>query len=124
MDKKLVLTIHGPFAYVEDTPNVGFVTLMAPMCPQHKGGISALGADSEYPFKGNYCNTGLGAPKPVVYNIKIKASPATSTCVKGDGVILSTTDRPPGGFNPADWRFWLTLPKPYCYVTVNPAKAI
>jgi hypothetical protein len=124
MDKKLALTIHGPFAYVDNFPNVGFVTLMAPMCPQHKGGISSLGFDDEYGFHGNFCNTALGAQKPFIYNISIKVTPASFTDVKGEGVILSTNDRPKDGFDPATWRFWLTLPKPDYYVTVNPAKAI
>jgi hypothetical protein len=37
----LVLTINGPFAYVDNFPQRGYMTLMAPMCPQHLGGFLA-----------------------------------------------------------------------------------
>jgi hypothetical protein len=120
----LVLTVHGPFAYVEDQEGIGSITLMAPMCSQHKGGISTIDKDSEFIFAGNGCNQpagGAGA-KTYKYELKINAGNVTGQTWYGQGSVLPCP-KPSGGLNPNIWRFWITVPKPDALVKVNPIDA-
>src|SRR5580692_10426439 len=118
----LVITVNGPFAYVNDCPQRGYLTLMAPMCTQHLGGISSIEADNQYVFKDfNYRNhpANLGNCKAHLYELKIKGG--NPLCARPEGFLRCP---PPGnGFEPREWRFWLTLPKPNSMVPVNPVIA-
>lgn len=121
----LVITINGPFAYVENLKK-GFITLMAPMCPQHMAGIASIEAKNQFVFdkaKMNCRNhqANLGGCWAHLYELRFKHSKVTKTAQTG-GVFLPCP-KPPKGFDPKAWRFWLTLPIPNKLVAVNPVNA-
>lgn len=118
----LVITVLGPFAYVPNAPMHGFITLMAPLCPLHSGGISGVGKDCEFLFTGNRCNRGTDfkARKPFVYALGIHAGD-TDPKWKKEGNVLKVA-KATSDYDPKHWRFWVVLPLPDLFVTVNPVK--
>jgi hypothetical protein len=120
----LVLTVNGPFAYVDNFPLRGYMTLMAPMCPQHLGGISSIEAQNQYIFKDvNYRNhpAHMGHCKAHLYELKLHPGNVNSTIFHGN---FLPCPNPTNGFEPKEWRFWLKLPKPNIVVAVNPVDAV
>jgi hypothetical protein len=122
----LVITINGPFAYVENYPKEGLITLMAPMCPQHVAGIASIEAGNQVIFNKTQVNcrnhpANLGHCDAHLYELRIKHGKVTSSSKKG-GIFLPCP-KPPKDFDPKAWRFWLTLPNPNELVAVNPVKA-
>jgi hypothetical protein len=119
----LIVTINGPFAYVNNYPQAGTLTLMAPMCPQHLAGISSIAEDEQY-ILGNVNPRNhppkFGLCKPNVYDLRI--NPGVVCSSKWIGSYLSCPT-PQGGFDPMAWRFWLRVPKPNVFVAVNPVLA-
>jgi hypothetical protein len=117
----LVITINGPFAYLDDSKK-GNLRLMAPMCPQHRCVISSIEPRNQYVIeqynrlnhKANYggcksCHYELGfthhASKPSVDPSFLPCTPTYKT------------------FHPERWRFWLSLPWPNIIVPVDPVPA-
>jgi len=118
----LLLTIQGPFAYVPNYPVFGLVTLMAPLCSQHKGGISSIGSGCEFIFAGNGCNRRGISRSEYEYSLGLKVGSISNTSWKRQGNVLNI---PPDGikFDPSIWRFWVVLPLPDVLVTINPVNA-
>jgi hypothetical protein len=120
----LVLTIQGPFAYVPNYPVLGLITLMAPMCSQHKGGISGIGKGCEFLFRGNCCNQGTSFAESSAfeYALGLNVGSSDNPVWKKEGSVLSI---PRNGkkFDSSDWRFWIIMPMPDIFVTVNPVDA-
>jgi hypothetical protein len=121
----LVITVNGPFAYVNNYPQRGFMTLMAPMCAQHVAGIASIEADNQYVFKDKVnCRNHpakLGNCEAHLYELKLNSG--NVTCMKQCGNFLPCPT-PENGFEPKEWRFWLKLPKPNIIVAVNPIDAV
>jgi len=119
----LIVTINGPFAYVNDHPAVGFLTLMAPMCSQHKAGISTIETGEQYVL--SRCN-GRNHPANHVgcdsheYGLRIGTGSVNSTDWIGEFVSCPTPTDP---WDARDWRFWLHVPKPNVVLSVNPGEA-
>lgn len=120
----LAITVLGPFGYAESYPLSQFITVMAPMCSQHKGGMSGIGQDAEFQFQGNECNRG-GSFTPCTgftYQLGINPGNVANTSWVGAGspvpVPVKTTS-----LDPCKWRFWVVLPKPDVLVSVNPIRA-
>jgi hypothetical protein len=120
----LVITVNGPFAYVCNFPQRGFLTLMAPMCPQHLGGISSIESENQYAFEEyNHRNhkANLGGCAAHLYELKINPGNAPYATPSGN---LLTCLAPKNGFDPREWRFWLKLPTPNIVVPVDPVHAL
>lgn len=115
----LIVTINGPFAYVNDYP-VGCITLMAPMCSQHRAGISTIEAGEQYVLekcnKRNHPANHVGCDSHK-YELKIQASHPSSTVWIGEYL---TCPKPSKDWDAKDWRFWLQLPKPNVIFSINP----
>jgi hypothetical protein len=118
----LALTFNGPFAYIDQYPERGYITLMAPMCGQHKAGISGIDPGNEYILAGNGCNhpSGLGGLSAKKYELRIDPGQAPSGTWSGPTLECPT---PANGYEPKEWRFWLQLPRPDVFVASNPVHA-
>jgi hypothetical protein len=117
----LMITVHGPLAYADNYPERNYVTLMAPLCAQHKAGISGIDPGNEFIFAGNGCNhpSGYSGTAPHKYELRLYAGQVTTD---SKGPFLEITP-PAGGYDPKEWRFWLKLPRPDVFVAVNPISA-
>jgi hypothetical protein len=119
----LIVTINGPFAYVDNYPQAETLTLMAPMCAQHLAGISTIEEDEQYILaEFNYRNhpPNYGNCKAHVYDLRINPGDVCSSEWIGNFLPCPI---PPNGLDPKQWRFWLRLPKPNVLVAVNPVQA-
>jgi hypothetical protein len=122
----LVITVNGPFAYVDDHMKNGYVTLMAPMCPQHVAGISSIESGNQYVFPKTMVNcrnhpANLGGCKAHLYELRLKVGHVGSPKWIGNYLPCQPSQRT---FDPKAWRFWLKLPKPNILVAVNPVDAV
>jgi hypothetical protein len=123
----LVITINGPFAYVDNTiagtPGQGYMTLMAPMCPQHLAGIASIEAANQIILPLANCRN-HGAKyahcDPHRYQLCVDVSQMNTTPWNSQLVLRPV---PKKLFDPKEWRFWLTLPRPDSFVEINPVKA-
>jgi hypothetical protein len=115
----LIVTINGPFAYVNDYP-AGFITLMAPMCSQHRAGISTIEAGEQYILdqcnKRNHDANQAGC-KSHKYELKIRGGHPSSSVWVGDYL---SCPKPSKNWDAKEWRFWLQIPKPNVIFSVNP----
>jgi hypothetical protein len=120
----LVLTIQGPFAYVPNYPVMGLLTLMAPMCNQHKGGISGIGINNEFLFRGNGCNQGPSFEKPGAYEylLGINSPVVGNPTWKSEGNLVAVS-RTGLKLDSTVWRFYVIVPLPDVIATVNPVNA-
>lgn len=119
----LIVTVSGPFAYADNYPQAGGLTLMAPMCSQHLGGISTIEEDMQYVLSDYNCRNhpaNLGNCKAHVYDLKINPGVGCSPKWIGNYVDCPV---PGNGLDPRQWRFWLRLPKPDLLVPINPVQA-
>jgi len=119
----LALTLHGPFAYVDNYPERGFITVMAPMCGQHKAGISGIDPDNEFILTGNQCNHPAGTVGCSPHKYELKFDPGNVSQTTWIGANPLPCAPPPNGYESRDWRFWLKLPKPDVFVGANPVLA-
>lgn len=122
----LIITINGPFAYVDDYPLRGFITLMAPMCSQHAAGIAGIEVGNQYVFlknKLNCRNHKSDFSDCSAHSYELLVNPGNVSSTISNGPFLNVP-RPQSGFDPKQWRFWLTLPKPNIIVAVNPVEAV
>jgi hypothetical protein len=119
----LIVTINGPFAYADNYPQTGSLTLMAPMCSQHLAGISTIEEDEQYILSDFNCRNhpaNLGNCKAHIYDLRINPGNVGPANWIGNYVDCPV---PPNGLDPREWRFWLRLPKPDVLVAVNPVQA-
>lgn len=119
----LALTLYGPFAYVDNYPDRGYITVMAPMCAQHKGGISGIDPGNEFIFLGNGCNHPGGTVGCVPHNYELKFDPGSASDTKRIGADPLHCPPPSNGYESREWRFWLKLPRPDVFVGINPVRA-
>ena len=119
----LVISINGPFAYVDTNPASGYITLMAPMCPQHTAGIASIEANNQIILPEVNCRnhganlSGCAAHR---YELRPSLSELNSTDWKEKEVYRVF---PSKAFDPKEWRFWLTLPRPLYFEKINPVQA-
>jgi hypothetical protein len=116
----LTVTINGPFAYVNNYPDGKFLTLMAPMCSQHRAGIATIEEGEQYVLTN--CNrrnhpANHGGCDSHKYELKIQAGDPSSTVWVGDYL---SCPKPSNDWEAKDWRFWLQLPKPNVIFAANP----
>lgn len=119
----LVITVNGPFAYHDADPASGYLTLMAPMCPQHIAGIARIEANNQIILPYVNCRNhapNLGGCAPHRYELRpvigqLNSGACTSNC------LLRVVNTKP--FEPREWRFWLKLPRPDSFVDINPVQA-
>jgi hypothetical protein len=123
----LVITINGPFAYVDNTfdgtPGKGYLTLMAPMCPQHAAGIASIEAGNQYILPLVNCRNHKAKwadCSPHRYHLCPNLSQLNATPWNSQKLLRPVPAKP---FDPKEWRFWLTLPRPDCFAEINPVKA-
>jgi hypothetical protein len=119
----LVITVNGPFAFVDDNPASGYITLMAPMCAQHVAGIASIEKDNQIILTNVNCrnhDARLGGCHPHRYELRPVLGQLNSTPWNSQQVLRVSPAKP---FDPREWRFWLTLPRPYSFVEVNPVQA-
>ena len=119
---QLIITILGPFAYAENYPETGDLTIMAPMCPHHLCGISSIEANRQFVLPQFNCKnhpSNFGGCKAHSYELRFNAAQIPSSPWTGNFLKCS---RPVGGFNPKAWRFWLKLPRPTKLIAVNPVE--
>jgi hypothetical protein len=124
----LALTITGPFAFVDNTyagkPFDGFITLMAPLCSQHLAGLAGIEKGNQYVFKkGVNCrnhNAGCSNCDSFIYQLMIGVT-KPNVCQPSGLQVLNPVPKKP--YNPREWRFWLTLPRPDTFVEINPVLA-
>lgn len=119
----LVITVNGPFAYVDTNPATGYLTLMAPMCPQHKAGIASIEINNQIILPQVNCRNhpaNLGACDPHRYELRPSLSQLNSSPWNGQFVLRVA---PIKTFDPREWRFWLTLPRPDSFMEINPVQA-
>jgi hypothetical protein len=119
----LVITINGPFAYVDTNPASGYITLMAPMCPQHKAGIASIEVENQIILPLVNCRNhgaNLSGCAPHRYELRPGLGQLNSAEWKEKEVYRVFPNKP---FDPREWRFWLTLPRPHCFEKINPVLA-
>jgi hypothetical protein len=119
----LVITINGPFAYVSNFSQTGDLTLMAPLCAQHLGGISTIDPDSQVilpAFNPRNHKPDLSDCERHLYELKFYAGQVTPS-IPMDKFL--SCPWPQGGFDARRWRFWLTMPMPDVIVPINPVYA-
>jgi hypothetical protein len=119
----LVITVSGPFAYVDNFPNRGDLTLMAPLCPQHMAGISSIETEGQFTFnKFNYLNppTGPGDCAAHIYDLRVNVTQVSAAAKPSQ---FLSCPWPQNGFEPKEWRFWLRVPQPDILLPVNPSEA-
>jgi len=119
----LIVTVNGPFAYADNFPQAGTLTLMAPMCSQHLGGISTIEEDMQYILSDYNCRNhppNFGNCKAHVYDLRINPGDVCSPQWIGTYVDCVT---PSKGLDVKQWRFWLRVPKPNVLVPINPVQA-
>jgi hypothetical protein len=122
--KTLVVTINGPFAYLNDKKSAA-IRLMAPMCPQHLCVISNIESGNQYVIEQyNSRNHGanFGGCISHQYELKFKHN-APAPQPTPQGFLQCTPPKPNKNFVPKQWRFWLSLPYPDTIVPVDPANA-
>jgi hypothetical protein len=125
---QLILTITGPFAYVDNTacgnPINGYITLMAPMCPQHKAGLAGIEPGNQYIFGSVNCrNHKAGCADCQELNYQLLIGAPGSTVTIPSGLKTYKPPKPPKYYDGREWRFWLTLPRPDYFVEINPVEA-
>jgi hypothetical protein len=119
----LVMTINGPFAYVEDKHPGRCITIMAPMCPQHLAAISCIDADGQYVLQEFNCRNhpgNFGNCKAHKYELRFNPGKVESPTWIGNFLPCPKPSKP---LNLKEWRFALKLPKPTNLVEINPVKA-
>ena len=116
----LIVTINGPFAYVNKYPDEKSLTLMAPMCTQHRAGIATIEEGEQYVLdQYNHRNhpENYGDCDSHKYELKIGVGDNSSTF--WDGNYLKCP-KPSNDWDARDWRFWLRLPMPNVVFAANP----
>lgn len=119
----LSITVSGPFAFVDHFPLADYITIMAPLCAQHKAGIAGIDSGNEFTLEGNSCNhpASSNGKNATQYELQIElgqpglgnwGTEPTLDCKINKSSLDATY-----------WRFWLTLPRPDVYVATNPVQA-
>jgi hypothetical protein len=119
----LVITVSGPFAYIKDYPLTRWVTLMAPMCPQHTAGISSIEPDNQVLLAGNSCNHQGNFGGCTSHRYELRLNPGYVPSSKWIGGMPLPCPTPEGDYDPKKWRFWLSLPAPDVFAAINPVEA-
>jgi len=118
----LIITVNGPFAFIDDTfwgqHCPGSITLMAPLCAHHKAGISSIEKYNQFILSQVNCkNHEQNGCKPHRYQLDIKIGSPNYDQWDTQSLLKASPQKP---LDPADWRFWLTLPRPDKFEVVNP----
>jgi hypothetical protein len=119
----LVITINGPFAYDDSNPSSGYMRLMAPMCPQHLGGIASIEANNQIILPYVNCRNhgaNMAGCQSHHYELRPALSQLNSTVWNEKRILRVAPGNP---LDPREWRFWLTVPRPDSFVAINPVQA-
>jgi hypothetical protein len=119
----LVITVNGPFAYINNFPLTRWVTLMAPMCPQHTAGISSIEPDNQFLLTGNSCNHQGNFGGCIAHRYELRFNPGYVPSSKWIGGMPLPCPTPANDYDPKKWRFWLSLPAPDVFAAINPVPA-